>query len=36
MPEALRAANAMGMGRELFTGMRRSAMSAEKGALSWL
>ncbi|QJC55756.1 Phosphogluconate dehydratase [Polaromonas vacuolata] len=36
MPEALRAANAMGMGRELFTGMRRSAMSAERGALSWL
>jgi phosphogluconate dehydratase len=36
MPEALRSANAIGMGRELFTGMRRSAMSAEKGALSWL
>jgi len=35
MPDALRAANALGMGRELFTGMRRSAKTAEEGALSW-
>ena len=36
MPDALRAANAVGMGRELFTGMRRGAKAAEEGALSWL
>lgn len=36
MSDALRQANALGVGRELFTGMRRSALSAEKGALSWL
>jgi hypothetical protein len=24
------------MGRELFTGMRRNALSAEQGACSWL
>ena len=36
MPHALRAANAVGMGRELFTGMRRGAMAAEQGAISWL
>jgi phosphogluconate dehydratase len=36
MPDALRAANAVGMGRELFTGMRRGAMAAEEGALSWM
>ncbi|MES2942100.1 MAG: phosphogluconate dehydratase [Pseudomonadota bacterium] len=36
MPQALRDANAFGMGRELFTGMRRSALAAEKGALSWM
>ena len=36
MPEALRHANAFGMGRELFTGMRRGALSAEEGALSWM
>ncbi len=35
MPAELRAANAVGMGRALFTGMRRSALTAEAGALSW-
>ncbi len=35
MPEELRESNRMGMGRELFTGMRRSALMAEEGALSW-
>ncbi|MDP2818836.1 MAG: phosphogluconate dehydratase [Polaromonas sp.] len=35
MPEALRAANGLGMGRELFAGMRRNALTAEEGALSW-
>jgi len=36
MPEALRAANANGTGRELFANMRRNAGSAEQGACSWL
>jgi phosphogluconate dehydratase len=36
MPEHLRAANGLGMGRELFAGMRRSALTAEQGACSWL
>ncbi|BCO26761.1 phosphogluconate dehydratase [Rhodoferax lithotrophicus] len=36
MPEALRQANGTGMGRELFTSMRRNALSAEEGARSWL
>jgi phosphogluconate dehydratase len=36
MPEPLRAANGLGMGRELFAGMRRSALTAEQGACSWL
>ena len=36
MPEALRDSNAFGMGRELFTGMRRQALTAEEGAMSWL
>ncbi len=35
MPEALRVANGLGMGRELFAGMRRHALTAEEGALSW-
>ncbi|MES2402304.1 MAG: phosphogluconate dehydratase [Pseudomonadota bacterium] len=35
MPQALRDSNAVGMGRELFTGMRRNALMAEQGALSW-
>ena len=36
MPEQLRLANGLGMGRELFAGMRRSALTAEQGACSWL
>jgi phosphogluconate dehydratase len=36
LPDALRTANGLGMGRELFAGMRRSALSAEQGACSWL
>jgi phosphogluconate dehydratase len=35
MPEALRVANGIGMGRELFAGMRRNALSAEHGACTW-
>ena len=36
MPQALRAANAQGMGRELFGAFRRDALSAEQGACTWL
>ena len=36
MPEALVAANGWGMGRELFAGMRRNALTAEQGACGWL
>jgi len=36
MPPAQRLGNGLGMGRELFSGMRRSALTAEEGALSWL
>ena len=36
MPQSLRAANGVGMGREMFAGMRRSALTAEEGACSWL
>ena len=36
MPLALRQADGVGMGRELFTNMRRSALTAEEGALSWI
>jgi phosphogluconate dehydratase len=36
LPPALGRSNAMGMGRELFTGMRAHALTAEEGALSWL
>jgi phosphogluconate dehydratase len=36
MPQTLRDSNALGMGRELFSGMRRQAVSAEEGAMSWL
>ena len=35
MPAELRQGNAVGMGRGLFAGMRRSALTAEEGALSW-
>ncbi len=36
MPQALRDANALGMGRDLFAAMRRNATVAEEGAVSWL
>ena len=36
MPEAQRAANGVGMGRELFANMRRNALKAEEGACTWL
>ena len=36
MPAALRATDSHGMGRELFAHMRRSASTAEQGALSWM
>ncbi|MEO8388723.1 phosphogluconate dehydratase [Polaromonas sp.] len=35
MAAELRVANGIGMGRELFAGMRHHALTAEKGALSW-
>jgi phosphogluconate dehydratase len=34
MPEALAAASGLGMGRELFAGLRRNALTAEQGACS--
>jgi phosphogluconate dehydratase len=36
MPPELRAANGVGMGRELFANMRRNALKAEEGACTWL
>jgi phosphogluconate dehydratase len=36
MPAELRAANAVGMGRELFANLRRNALKAEEGACTWL
>ncbi|MBX3657448.1 MAG: phosphogluconate dehydratase [Ramlibacter sp.] len=36
MPEALRVANGLGVGRELFASARRNAAAAEEGACSWL
>ncbi len=36
MPQSLREANGLGMGRELFAHMRRNASTAETGACSWL
>ncbi|NPC57248.1 phosphogluconate dehydratase [Caenimonas soli] len=36
MPDNLRAADAMGVGRELFTAFRRNALVAEEGACTWL
>jgi phosphogluconate dehydratase len=36
LPEAQRAANGHGTGRELFAGMRRNALEAERGACTWL
>jgi phosphogluconate dehydratase len=36
MPVELREANQHGIGRELFAGMRRNALTAEEGACTWL
>ena len=36
MPEDLKLSNGAGMGRELFAGMRRNALTAEEGACTWL
>ena len=36
MPGALKAANGVGLGRELFAGLRRNALAAEQGACTWL
>jgi phosphogluconate dehydratase len=36
MPDHLRDGNSVGMGRELFAGMRHHALTAEHGAISWL
>ena len=36
MPDDLSDANGLGMGRELFSGMRRYALTAEEGAGAWL
>jgi phosphogluconate dehydratase len=36
MPDSLRAANGVGMGRELFANFRRNALTAEEGACTWL
>ena len=36
MPQALRISNGLGLGRELFAGMRRNALTAEEGALTWI
>ncbi len=36
MPEAQIDANGVGMGRDLFAGMRRNTLTAEEGACSWL
>ena len=36
MPQTLREANGVGMGRDLFAAMRRNAAAAEEGATTWL
>ena len=36
MPQSLRDANGVGMGRDLFAAMRRNAALAEEGAVTWL
>ena len=36
LPEALRRSHGQGLGRELFAGLRRQALSAEEGACTWL
>ncbi|MFM2253619.1 MAG: hypothetical protein RJB68_1956 [Pseudomonadota bacterium] len=35
MPQELRVANGIGMGRELFANFRRNALAAEEGACTW-
>ncbi len=36
MPQGLHAGNQVGLGRDLFAGMRRNALTAEEGACTWL
>ena len=36
LSDAKRFANAHGMGRELFGGMRKNVLTAEEGAVTWL
>jgi phosphogluconate dehydratase len=36
LPAQLQQSNGVGMGRELFAGMRRAALSAEEGACTWM
>ncbi|SDC04047.1 6-phosphogluconate dehydratase [Variovorax sp. CF079] len=36
LPDELRIANGHGLGRDLFAGMRRNALTAEEGACTWL
>ncbi|MDR6856468.1 phosphogluconate dehydratase [Variovorax guangxiensis] len=36
MPDAQRSDNGHGLGRDLFAGMRRNALTAEEGACTWL
>lgn len=36
MPDALHTENGHGLGRDLFAGMRRNALTAEEGACTWL
>lgn len=36
LPADLALSNSFGMGRELFAGFRRNALSAEEGACTWL
>ena len=36
LPAELALSNSFGMGRELFAGLRRNALSAEEGACTWL
>ncbi|KWT93182.1 MULTISPECIES: phosphogluconate dehydratase [unclassified Variovorax] len=36
MPDLLRTENGHGLGRDLFAGMRRNALTAEEGACTWL
>ncbi len=36
LPDELQRANGVGMGRELFAGMRRQSLSAEEGACTWM